>query len=157
MMIWPYLMGLSAVVTLVAALSRQMPLTKAAGAILAAYFAARILKAGVPPEFQLVAFAALWVSVGGFVLRQCGLVVPALLLVVCSLCYLWARLTAAPWVVGSVPFVISDILAVAAMLWIGGAAAHVLIRDGYLGGNSDRRGAGLGTGSGVATQAQDEA
>ena len=36
-----------------------------------------------------------------------------------ALCYFWAAIAGSPKVVGSIPYVISDVLMVAAMVWIG--------------------------------------
>lgn len=106
---------------------------RAALAVVAAYLAARLISAGLPLPWDLLAFGALWVSVGGYVARQ-GHPISGGLLVACGLCYLWARLTGAPREVGSLPFVISDILAGVAMLFMGGRAVGALVGCGVLGG-----------------------
>ena len=118
-MIWPYMMGgaaLTVVLSALAGVSLRVPL-----AIFAAYVAARLISAGLHMPWDFLAFAALWVAVGGYAVRH-GLPTSGGLLIACGLCYLWARFTGAPHAVGSLPFVVSDTLAGVAMLLIGGRA-----------------------------------
>ena len=132
-MIWPYMMGGAALVVALSALaglSLRVPL-----AILGAYVAGRLIDAGLPVPLSLLAFAALWVAVGGYAARQ-GLPISGGLLIACGLCYLWARFTGAPHVVGSLPFVVSDILAGVAMLLIGGKALVAMVGTPGLVGDS---------------------
>ena len=116
-MIWPYMMATAAGVAALSAVAGDG--MRAALAVLLAYIAARLISAGLPVPWDLLAFGALWVAVGGYVLRQ-GLPISGGLLIACGLCYFWARVTGAPREVGSLPFVVSDILAGAAMLLMGG-------------------------------------
>ena len=128
MLVWPFLMGLSALILALAIFSRNAPAVKVAGVILAAYLAGRLVKAlGI--EYQVAAFALIWLcaAIGAFVAdaRRYGI---SLILLGVSLCYVWARVTVAPWVFGSPPFVLSDLLAVLAMLVLGAGLRQDVIR-----------------------------
>ena len=128
MSVWPFLMGLSGLVLALAIFSRNAPAVKVAGVIFAAYLAGRLVKAsGI--EYQVATFAMIWLcaAFGAFVAdpRRYGI---SLILLGVSLCYVWARVTVAPWVFGSPPFVLSDLLAVLAMLVLGAGLRQDVIR-----------------------------
>jgi len=145
MPVWPILMGLSVAVLVVALVARNAPAAKVAGAIFAAYMAGRIIKMG-PDEYQLSAFAIVWLVVAvvsvAVSFNRYGI---SLMLVGVSACYVWAKLTAAPWVFGSPPFVISDLLALAAMLFTGWGVRHEFVgRVAHMVRHSNSRGFSLG-------------
>jgi hypothetical protein len=103
---------------------------RTASAIFAAYVAVRIVD-GFPisGELQILCFAAIWVIASCFVpLGGAGDNVSPLIVRACmalaGACYLWARLTGAPRVFGSAPYVVSDLLLIAAMLLIGWPLRH---------------------------------
>jgi hypothetical protein len=129
--IWPYMMAMAASVAILSAIAGDG--VRAALAVFGAYVAARLISAGLPFPWDLVAFAALWVAVGRYAVSQ-GHPISGGLFVACGLCYLWARLTGAPREVGSLPFVVSDVLAGVAMLLMGGRAVGALVGSGVLGG-----------------------
>ena len=128
MPVWPFLMGFSALILALAIFARNAPAAKVAGVIFAAYIAVRLVKiSGV--EYQVAAFALIWLcaAIGAFLsdARRYGI---SLILLGVSMCYVWARVTVAPWVFGSPPFVLSDLLAVLAMLVLGAGLRQDVIR-----------------------------
>jgi hypothetical protein len=156
MPVWPFLMGLSALVLCLAMFAKNAPAMKVAGVIFCAYIAGRAVKmAG--DDFQLSAFAIIWLltALAAVTINPARYGISLLLLGV-SACYLWARVASAPWVFGSMPFVVSDVLAVAAMLSIGWGLRHDIIdRIDHLGWHSAGRGFSLGSNRAiVAAQAQ---
>ena len=150
MPVWPFLMGLSALILALAVFAKNAPAMKVAGVILCAYIAGRVVKMA-EVDFQLSAFAIIWLvaAILSATIAPKKYGISTLLLGV-SLCYLWARIVAAPWVFGSIPFVISDILALAAMLSIGWGLRHdIIFRIGDLGRHSIGRGFSLGANCGI--------
>ena len=109
---------------------------RAAIAILGAYCVARLIVHGLPLPWELLALFALWVAVGRYVARS-GFSNAGGLLIACGLCYLWARLTGAPRVVGSLPFVASDVLAGVAMLMMGGRFCAAFVGGRFVGWRLD--------------------
>lgn len=153
MPVWPFLLGLSALVFGLAIFAKNAPAMKIAGVILCAYIAGRAVKSmGI--DYTLSAFAIIWLVASLSVLlidaRRYG--ISALLLGV-SVCYLWAKVTAAPWVFGSIPFVISDALAVLAMIALGAGLRHDIIgRVSDMGRHWSDRGFSLGLDRGIVAQ-----
>jgi hypothetical protein len=84
-------------------------------------------------ELKLLVFAAIWVSAAHFVPlggtgdKTSALYVKALM-AMSGACYFWARVTDAPAVAGSPPFVSADVLLIAAMLLIGWTLRHDIHR-----------------------------
>lgn len=152
---WPFLMAVSALVTLAGVFLRDKPARVVGFVSLAAYALVFLKKKAFDPPFDLSISALIWVSAGVLVLsfsridygksriyRRAGT-----LLILAGLCYFWARLTNAPREFGSPPFATSDLLAVCAML-IGGKRAFLIIICrirglGHRGWISSRNGAKL--------------
>jgi hypothetical protein len=105
-------------------------------------------------DFQLSAFAIIWLvaAILSATIAPKKYGISTLLLGV-SLCYLWARMVSAPWVFGSIPFVISDLLALAAMLSIGWGLRHdIITRVNHLERHSIGRGFSLGANCDIVAQ-----
>ena len=91
--------------------------------------------------------ALIW-AIAATAVYRLGHTTPSGIVVLSALCYFWAASSNAPQVVGSIPFVVSDILMVAAMVWIGFSGIRAFIggifdvvssriRDSHLSGNAD--------------------
>jgi hypothetical protein len=153
MTVWPYLMAISAVTVLITAVARDRAMLALSAMILAAYIGGRIIKAGLHPDAQLIAFAVLWISVAVADATQRQADTKSALLAAVALCYLWAKMASAPWAFGSVPFVVSDLAALAVMaLIVKGSGRAFIGRVADLGYNLRRSGAD--NPCRVATQAQ---
>lgn len=140
MAVWPFLMALSATMLAMAAIAGSGRYLVPALAILGAYIATRgLVASGV--SLPHTAYAIVWIS-AAFVaiahsLQNYGI---ALMLAGVAACYIWARAAGADAHFGSMPFVASDLLAIAALLTIGGGVRHDFIgRVRDLGGYSGRR------------------
>ena len=139
MTVWPYLMGLSWLCLIVAAVARDRALTVLAASIAAAYIGGRLVKAGLPADLHLLAFAVMWLSVAICDAIQRQVDTKTALLAAVALCYLWAKRSVAPWVYGSLPFVLSDLCAAAVMLLILKGAGRAFVgRVAYMGYSSGR-------------------
>lgn len=156
MAVWPFLIGMAG---LVAVLARDRAIGLPAGVMLGAYAAGRVARSAPLGEpAQMLAFAAIWLLAAFLILRvgTTRAAVVSAVLTGASLCYLWARLTAAPWVFGSLPFVLSDILAAIALLILGAGAMNEFVgRISVLGRNRGGRGMDSGRGARRDTQAQE--
>lgn len=82
---------------------------------------------------RLIASAVVWFVAASYIVNQCRASLVAFFVLASGLCYIWARLTLAPIEFMSLPFVVSDILCVAAMVFAGVGNGNVGI--GYRGGN----------------------
>jgi len=99
--------------------------------------------------------AAIWIISAGAIQRQLRynptqmhrkLTGISALLTAAGLCYFWARVTGAPREFGSLPFLISDLAVIAAMLIIGREIGAVIInRIRVLDGALFGRGSGVGS------------
>jgi len=116
-MVWPFLMGSTAALLAVSLVLRERAAVWVAGIMLAAYAAVQARKLLFDAPHDLVISAAIWITAGGLVARHNR--AAGALLAASGLCYLWARVTDAPRVFGSAPFVASDLLAVAALGMVG--------------------------------------
>jgi hypothetical protein len=127
-MVWPYIIALIAVV---AALSKS----GVAVAVLGGYAMAQIL-----PDYTLLKFA-MWNIVGTFIIIHLREQLAGALVIASGLCYPIARLIGAEVYVGSLPFVLSDIAAILAVL-IGSYGGLVSWFDGkrFMGRTDNRRG-----------------
>lgn len=119
MIVWPFLWGLCAFLALVSHVAADTRAARVLLAALAGYILMRLngeIFGGQP--IQLAIAALIWGSVAGVALRlkftTCGG-----LMALSALCYLWANSFDAPRVFGSLPFVASDVLMIAAMVGIG--------------------------------------
>jgi hypothetical protein len=72
----------------------------------------------VPVEIDLLIRAFIWFAIGYVVAFFYRRVLSGGLIVASGLCYLWARLTGAEMAFLSPPFVVSDLLWLAAVLWL---------------------------------------
>ncbi len=128
--VWAVLWGMSLSLTAASFYAGSAWAARTSVAIFGAYVTVRIFdNLPISGELQLLCFAAIWVGASCFVpLGGSGdKVAPLLvraLMALAGACYLWARLTGAPRVFGSAPFVVSDLLLIAAMLLIGWTLRH---------------------------------
>lgn len=125
--IWPYLMLLSAVLAAVCAFTSQQATARALLAIIGAYACVRInaaVFAGTDLYHPLGAL--IWAICAAYVFRS-GFAAGGGIIAASALCYYWAKLVEADRVIGSAPYVASDILAVIAMVWIGGGGIGVFL------------------------------
>ena len=148
MSVWPYMWGAAGLAFGLALLSRRPDYITPALSICAALVTVRLVRMGLDEETAKLAFASAWVSAGAFSARRlyatdanrrqsdttCGLMI-------CSgLCYFWGRVSGAPIVFGSAPYVAADLFAFAAIGLIGWGAGNVVVsRERGLGGSSRRR------------------
>lgn len=153
-MVWPFLMGSTAVVLAVALVLRERAGAFVAGVMLAAYAAVQARKVIFDAPHDLAISAAIWITAGGVAARHNR--AAGALLAASGLCYLWARITDAPRVFGSAPFVASDLLAVAALGIVCrlcyDRGADDVRRMGDLGRPGDRRSAADRSGDNLATK-----
>ena len=129
MTVWPLLWGLCASLALASHVAVDKRAARALWVVLAGY----VLTLGSHAVFgeqpiYLAIGALIWGAVASLALRlrftTCGG-----LIALSALCYLWANSFNAPRVFGSLPFVASDVLLVAAMVGIG-RNGLAYIRDG---------------------------
>lgn len=112
-------MGLCAVLCVISLLGRDNPSTRALYAVLAALVALRAVSALYGDSSAYMAIAALvWAVTSIHVFRESSPVAGGIL-AMSALCYFWANYSEAPRVVGSMPFVVSDVLLIVAIVWIG--------------------------------------
>lgn len=119
MTVWPFLWGLSAVLALASHVAADKRATRALLVILAGYILTRTAHEVFGEQQIYLAIGALiWGSTAAWALRlkftTCGG-----LIALSALCYIWANSFDAPRVFGSLPFVASDVLMIAAMVGIG--------------------------------------
>lgn len=121
-MIWPWLMGFSALVTVGALIARDTWAAKTGAIVFCAYALMQVKKMVFPDhELAFVVSAAIWVIAAGAIPRQNGANVFEIrsLLALVGLCYFWGRLMGEAAALGSTPHVVSDLLAIVAMVLIG--------------------------------------
>ena len=142
MSVWPFLWGLCAVLGLVSVVSKHRRAWQALAAIFAAYVSVKAMSLVFGDHgIYLAAGALIWAITARAVFRL-GHTTPSRIILLSTLCYFWAAGSGAPRIVGSIPFVVSDLLMVAAMVWIGRhGIASLISRTGVLdhGGNRDMR------------------
>lgn len=126
-MVWPYLWGLCASLTAVCIIARLDRAWRALACIMAAYVAYHALSYPFGAhDLYLSAGALIWVIAAHAVFRL-GHTTPSGIVVLSALCYFWAASSNAPQVFGSIPFVVSDLLMVSAMVWIGFSGIRAFI------------------------------
>lgn len=138
-MVWPFLMGGSALLFVASALVGNGWALRSSLIILAGLIAVRAKKFVFMDEnLSFVVGASIWVIAAVAIPRQVvynerqsfrASSQISLFLIASGLCSLWARLTDAPRAFGSPPYVTADLLLIAAMLVIGWQ-----IRDDILSG-----------------------
>lgn len=129
MTVWPLLWGLCAFLALVSHVAADSRALRAFLAIFAGYVLMHLnVKVFGGQSIHIAIAALIWGAVASLALRlrftTCGG-----LIALSALCYLWANSFNAPRVFGSLPFVASDVLLVAAMVGIG-RNGLAYIRDG---------------------------
>lgn len=137
-MVWPFLMGGSALLLVASSVVGNGWATRSSLVILAGLLAVRAKNfIFIGSDLSFVVGASIWVICAVAIPRQVvyngrQVMAPSsqisLLLVAVGLCSMWARVVNAPRVFGSPPYVVADLLLVAAMLVIGWQ-----IRDDILG------------------------
>ena len=120
MAVWPFLMGLSGLVLAMALISGRKRYSFAAFAIFASYCTVRLfVSVGVPSPSTI--YALIWIFAASAIFAHSrenyGI---STMLAASALCYLWAKAAGASAAFGVLPFVLSDLFALAAMLFIGG-------------------------------------
>ena len=132
--VWALLWGLTSLLLAASALVGNRWATRTSAVILASYVLVRVIYAfPISSDLQILNVAALWVvascfvPLGGTGDKLAPLFVRAFM-ALSGACYLWARLTDAPRVFGSPPYVASDLLLIAAMLLIGWTLRHDIQR-----------------------------
>jgi len=141
MMVWPFLLGLSVIVAGMAVIAGRGRYIVPALAILGAYLTVRLfVSVGVPSPSTV--YALIWIFAATAIMahnwRNYGI---STILALSAMCYLWARAAGVTAAFGVLPFVLSDLLVVAAMLWIGGG-----VWNGFVGRISDMVRGGTGRG-----------
>lgn len=127
MSVWPFLMALSLAVLSMAAVAGGRRYIVPAAAIFGAYIATRgLVASGVP--LPHTSYAIAWISAAFFTIaHSLKNYEISLMLTGVAACYLWARAASAEAYFGSMPFVVSDLFAIAALLSIGSGARHDFI------------------------------
>lgn len=148
MAVYPYLLALCVIMTLLSWLAEQRASTWALLCILAAYGVMQVNGAVFGHgSLHLAASAMIWAAVSSAVFRA-GNSTSAGIVAMAATCYFWANLSGAPRVFGSPPFVASDVLMAIAIIgigWHGVRSLHGRICGvGALGVGSQRRIDGFG-------------
>ena len=94
---------------------------------------------GLPHDWTLTAYGALWVAVGAAIMRLN--IAAGALLIASGLCYGWAWLNAAPIAPGQMPLILADAAGFAALVLICGGAVRGLVGASDHLGSTPRRGA----------------
>lgn len=144
MAVWPFLLGLSAIVAGMAIVAGGARWIVPACAILASYLTVRAFVAvGVPSPSTI--YAMIWLVAATAILahnwKNYGI---STMLTASALCYLWAKAAGVAAAFGVLPFVLSDLFALAAMVIIGGGVWRGFVgRVADLGRHSFGRRAGV--------------
>lgn len=146
MPVWPFLLALAVTVFIAGLVMGQRRAASVAGVMVCAYVAGWLLKMS-GTEYDLSGFAVIWICAAAICLTLRDYGISAILLAV-SACYVWAWAVGAPWEIGSLPFVVSDILAVAAMISLIAGMRHAN-RDHSVGRDFRRRDFVLGGDRGI--------
>jgi hypothetical protein len=88
----------------------------------------RVFLWGLPPDWTLTAYGALWVTIGAAVMR--AQIAAGALLIFSGLCYGWAWHTATPIEPGRLPLILADAAGFAALALICGGAVRGLVGAG---------------------------
>jgi hypothetical protein len=136
-MIWAACFAATLIALLASHAAQDRAGVRACLAVAGALIVTRAFLWGLPPDWTLTAYGALWVAVGSAVMR--AKIAPGLLLVVSGLCYGWAWLAAAPIEPGQLPLILADAAGVAALALIVGGSIRGLVGAGdHMGGNRIR-------------------
>lgn len=129
-MVWPFLMAFSALITVAAWLVGNGNAARCAFVILLGLSAIRVaLALPVSHSYDILLISAIWVVMAALIPRQVAggdttTLIVRVFLVMNGMTGLWAKLTDAPRVFGSAPYVAGDLLLIAAMLLIGWSLRH---------------------------------
>lgn len=149
--VWPILMALSAVLCLLSAATSQHKAARSLAAVFCAYVLIRLSHMAFPGhDIALAIGAFIWASVAAVVCRI-GNSTSGGIIVLSALCYFWAKAIGSPVSIGSVPFVLSDLLMAFAMVRIGWHGISIITSralDLVLSGGGN----GLHMGSGIDCQ-----
>lgn len=119
--------------------SRNFAALRACLIVAAGLVVTRALLWGLPPDWTLTAYGALWVFIGSLVMRA-NLAAGALL-IASGLCYGWAWLAAVPIERGQLPLILADAAGFAALAIIAGGSIRGLVgAGGFLDSGNIRRG-----------------
>ncbi len=129
-MVWPFLMAFSALITVIAWLVGNGNAARCAFVILLGISAIRVaLALPVSHSYDILLISAIWVVMAALIPRQVAggdttSLIVRVFLVMNGMTGLWAKVTDAPRVFGSAPYVAGDLLLIAAMLLIGWSLRH---------------------------------
>ncbi len=132
-MVWPFLMGGAAVLTVTSILVGSGHSLRASSAMLCGFVVARIImNFPISGEYLDVMFSAIWVTVAlsmpiGPSSEMFPSVVAKVAVFGCALCSLWGRLVDADMYFGSPPYMAADTLLIVAMAIIGWSLRHDVI------------------------------
>lgn len=132
-MVWPFLMGGAAVLTVTSILVGSGHSLRASGAMLCGFVVARIImNFPISGEYLDVMFSAMWVTVAlsmpiGPSSEMFPSVVAKVAVFGCALCSLWGRLVDADMYFGSPPYMAADTLLIVAMILIGWTLRHDVV------------------------------
>lgn len=144
------LSGLAAVLLAGSLIARASWAARFFSIILGAYVATHYVKFSLPNNSELfpVVFAGIWVSASSLmwsVVRDCPnpakrrFLFSKSFISLSGICYFWADISNAPRAFGSPPYVLADVLAIAAMITIGWS-----LRDEFIGRLSELSSRGRG-------------
>ncbi|QLB38242.1 hypothetical protein phiGT1_30 [Sulfitobacter phage phiGT1] len=119
-------MGLCAFFAVTSWVARDIAATRALCAVLIALVVLRGVSTVYGDNSLYMAIAALVWAVTAMHVFRTGNPTSSSILVISALCYFWTSYTDAPRVVGSLPFVASDVLLVVAMVGIGSSGICAL-------------------------------
>lgn len=132
--VWVYLWGIALALLALSLLVGHRWATRTSAVILTCYvLVGRVDSLPISSELKDLAAAALWVVASGFVplVGLGGGIAPLVVrsfMALSGSCYLWSRLAGAKPEFGSLPFVIADLLLIAAMMLIGWTLRHDIHR-----------------------------
>lgn len=150
-MVWPFLMGFSALLCVGSIWAREWRFS--ALVILIAYSAMQFKKVTYDgDEWAFVVSAAIWICAAAAIQRQivyastqmrkCLTCISGFL-ASAGLCYFWAKLTSAPREFGSLPYLVADLAVIAAMLIIGRSICAGIYTGNWFLGRTGFRGDAL--------------
>ena len=124
-MIWAACLAATLLGAVAAHIAHDRRAFRACMAVAGGLVLTRAFLAGLPTDWTLTAYGALWVAVGGYIARSYA--GAGLLLIASGLCYFWAWVEAIPIAPGHVPLIMADFLGFAALAWICGGAIRGLV------------------------------
>jgi hypothetical protein len=131
-MIWAAWVSALVVALSLSFLARDRRAVYSCSLFLLGLLATRPLLWGLPPDWTLTAYGALWVTIGAAVMR--AQIAAGALLILSGLCYGWAWHTATPIEPGRLPLILADAAGFAALALICGGAVRGLVGAGdYMG------------------------